>query len=116
MWVEIAYSSPSRECLSHEQNRFQFSKTSGVKATNCGGTFIFVGDVVSMAHSIKLTSYQPRWGPQIVAYFPSILERILIWTFHTSLALALFNALPVSDEYVLPYVRHYQAYTSRYYP
>ncbi|WVZ22846.1 hypothetical protein V8G54_001390, partial [Vigna mungo] len=104
VWVEIAYSSPSRECLSHEQNRFPFSKTSGVKATNCGGTFIFVGDVVSMAHSIKLTSYQPRWGPQIVAYFPSILEMILIWTFHTSLALALFNALPVSDEHVLPYV------------
>ncbi|XP_047172555.1 membrane-bound transcription factor site-2 protease homolog isoform X1 [Vigna umbellata] len=104
VWVEIAYSSPSHECLSHEQNRFPFSKTSGVKATNCGGTFIFVGDVVSMAHSIKLTSYQPRWGPQIVAYFPSILERILIWTFHTSLALALFNALPVyllDGEYIL---------------
>ncbi|QCD81418.1 S2P endopeptidase [Vigna unguiculata] len=94
VWVEIAYSSPSHECLSHEQNRFPFSETSGVKATNCGGTFIFVGDVVSMAHSIKLTSYQPRWGPQIVAYFPSILERILIWTFHTSLTLALLNALP----------------------
>ncbi|XP_052728012.1 membrane-bound transcription factor site-2 protease homolog isoform X3 [Vigna angularis] len=104
VWVEISYSSPSHECLSHEQNRFPFSKTSGVKATNCGGTFIFVGDVVSMAHSIKLTSYQPRWGPQIVAYFPSILERILIWTFHTSLALALFNALPVyllDGEYIL---------------
>ncbi|KAL9327246.1 hypothetical protein ACSQ67_007891 [Phaseolus vulgaris] len=105
VWVEIAYSSSSHECLSHEQNRFPFSETAGVKETNCGGTFIFVGDVVSMAHSIKLTSYQPRWGPQIVAYFPSILERILIWTFHASLALALLNGLPVSDEHFLPYVR-----------
>ncbi|KAK7386609.1 hypothetical protein VNO78_26943 [Psophocarpus tetragonolobus] len=94
VWVEIAYSSP-RECLSHEQNRFPFSETSNVKETNCGGTFIFVGDVISMAHSIHLTSYQPRWGPQIVAYFPNLLERILIWTFHVSLALALLNALPV---------------------
>ncbi|RDX66742.1 Membrane-bound transcription factor site-2 protease-like protein, partial [Mucuna pruriens] len=95
VWVEIAYSSPSHECLSHVQNRFPFSETSGVKETNCGGTFIFVGDVISMAHSIQLTSYQPRWGPQIVAYFPNILERILIWTFHVSLALALLNGLPV---------------------
>ncbi|CAJ1942091.1 unnamed protein product [Sphenostylis stenocarpa] len=95
VWVEIAYSSPSPECLSHEQNRFPFSETSGIKETNCGGTFIFAGEVISMAHSIQLTSYQPRWGPQIVAYFPNILERILIWTFHTSLALALLNGLPV---------------------
>ncbi|TKY58505.1 Membrane-bound transcription factor site-2 protease-like [Spatholobus suberectus] len=85
VWVEIAYSSP-RECLLH---------VSGVKETNCGGAFIFVGDVFSMAHSIQLTSYQPRWGPQIVAYFPNLLERILIWTFHVSLALALLNGLPV---------------------
>lgn len=95
VWVEIAYSRTSHECLSHVQNRFPFSETSGVKETNCGGTFIFVGDVISMAHSIQLTSYQPRWGPQIVAYFPNLLERILIWTFHVSLALALLNGLPV---------------------
>lgn len=101
VWVEIAYSRTSHECLSHVQNRFPFSETSGVKETNCGGTFIFVGDVISMAHSIQLTSYQPRWGPQIVAYFPNLLERILIWTFHVSLALALLNGLPVSDVFLL---------------
>ncbi|XP_020226345.1 membrane-bound transcription factor site-2 protease homolog isoform X2 [Cajanus cajan] len=93
VWIEIAYSSP-HECLSHVQNRFPFSETSGVKETNCGGVFIFVGDVISMARSIQLTSYQPRWGPHIVAYFPNLLERILIWTFHVSLALALLNGLP----------------------
>ncbi|CAK8562052.1 unnamed protein product [Lathyrus sativus] len=94
VWVEITYSSPFHECL-HEENRFPVSKTSGLKETNCNATFIFVGDVISMARSIHLTSYQPRWGPKIVAYFPNFLERILIWTFHVSLALALLNGLPV---------------------
>lgn len=105
VWVEITYSSPSHECL-HEENRFPVSKISDLKETNCNATFIFVGDVISMAHSIHLTSYQPRWGPKIVAYFPDFLERILIWTFHVSLALALLNGLPVSDEFLLAYVRH----------
>ncbi|XP_027346730.1 membrane-bound transcription factor site-2 protease homolog isoform X2 [Abrus precatorius] len=94
VWVEIAYSSPYHECSSNVHNKFPFSETSGVKETNCGGTFIFVGDVISMAHSIQLTSYQPRWGPKIVAYLPNALEMILIWTFHVSLALALLNGLP----------------------
>ncbi|WJX87609.1 S2P endopeptidase [Trifolium repens] len=94
VWVEITYSSPSHECL-HKGNRFPVSNTSDLKETNCGATFIFAGDLISMAHSIHLTSYQPRWGPKIVAYFPNFLERILIWTFHVSLALALLNGLPV---------------------
>ncbi|KAK7360792.1 hypothetical protein VNO77_02807 [Canavalia gladiata] len=94
VWVEIAYSSP-HECLSHAQNRIPFSETSGVEETNCGGTFIYVGDVISMARSIWLTSYQLRWGPKFFAYFPNVLERILIWTFHASLALALLNGFPV---------------------
>lgn len=109
VWVEIAYSSPSHECLSHVQNKSSLSETSGVKENSCGGTFTFVGDVISMAHSIQTTSYQPRWGPQVVAYFPNLLERTLIWTFHVSLALALLNGLPVSDKYFLAYVGHYQA-------
>jgi S2P endopeptidase len=103
VWVEITYSSPSHECL-HEENRFPVSNTSDLKKTNCGATFIFAGDLISMAHSIHLTSYQPRWGPKVVAYFPNFLERILIWTFHVSLALALLNGLPVSDE--LAYIRN----------
>ncbi|XP_012573793.1 membrane-bound transcription factor site-2 protease homolog isoform X2 [Cicer arietinum] len=94
VWVEITYSSPSHECL-HEENTGPVSKTSGPKETNCGATFIFVGDVISMAYSIQLTSYLPHWGPKIVAYFPNFIERILIWTFHVSLALALLNGLPV---------------------
>ncbi|XP_061343770.1 membrane-bound transcription factor site-2 protease homolog [Gastrolobium bilobum] len=94
VWVEITYSSP-HECSFHERNRFPVSETSGLKKTNCGGTFIFVGDLISMAHSIQLTSYQPRWGLKVATYFPNSLERILIWTFHVSLALALLNSLPV---------------------
>lgn len=104
VWVEITYSSP-HECL-REQNKFPVTKTSGIKETNCSATFIFAGDAISMAHSIQLTSYQPRWGPKVVAYFPNFLERILIWTFHVSLALALLNGLPVSNEHVLSYVWH----------
>lgn len=95
VWVEITYSSPSPECSLHERNRFSVSETSGIKETNCGGTFIFVGDVISMAHSIQLTSYQPRLGLKSVAYFPNLLERILMWTFQVSLALTLLNGLPV---------------------
>ncbi|PNY14836.1 membrane-bound transcription factor site-2 protease-like protein [Trifolium pratense] len=100
VWVEITYSSLSHECL-HEENRLPVSNSSDLEETNCGATFIFAGDVISMAHSIHLTSYQPRWGPNIVAYFPNFLERILIWTFHVSLALALLNGLPVSDELLI---------------
>ncbi|MED6121023.1 hypothetical protein PIB30_026240 [Stylosanthes scabra] len=95
VWIEITYSRTSPECSLLERNRLTASETSGLKETNCGGTFIFVGDPISMAHSIQLTSYQPRFGPKFVAYFPNLLEKILVWTFHVSLALAFLNSLPV---------------------
>ncbi|KAE9607856.1 hypothetical protein Lal_00040012 [Lupinus albus] len=104
VWVEITYSSPSPECSLQERNRSSVSETSGIKETNCGGTFIFAGDVISMAHSIQLTSYQPRLGLKFVAYLPNLVEKILMWTFHVSLALALLNGLPVyflDGEYIL---------------
>lgn len=105
VWVEITYSSPSHQCLLPGRNQFPVSETSDLKETNCGGTFIFVGDVISMAHSIQLTSYQPRWTITFIAYFPNLLERVLIWTFHVSLALAFLNSLPVSIEPFLSYVK-----------
>ncbi|XP_054779285.1 membrane-bound transcription factor site-2 protease homolog isoform X2 [Prosopis cineraria] len=95
VWVEITYLSPSHECLSLRRKKFPVSETSNLKETDCGGTFIFVGDVILMAHSIQLTSYQPRWTLNFIAYFPNLLERLLLWTFHASLALALLNSLPV---------------------
>ncbi|KAK4259851.1 hypothetical protein QN277_006141 [Acacia crassicarpa] len=95
VWIEITYSRPSNECFSLQRNKFPVSETSNQKETDCGGTFIFVGDVILMAHSILLTSYQPRWNLIFFAYLPNFLERLLIWTFRTSLALALLNSLPV---------------------
>ncbi|KAI4332117.1 hypothetical protein L6164_017052 [Bauhinia variegata] len=96
VWIEIKYSSPSsHECSLLHRNRFPGPETSNLKEAKCGGTFIFVGDVISMAHSVHFTSYQPRWGLLSFAYFPNLLERILIWTFRVSVALALLNSLPV---------------------
>lgn len=106
VWVEITYSSPSHECLSLGRNKFPVSETSNPKETNCGGTFVFVGDVISMAYSIQLTSYQPRWTLKFSAYLPNLVERVLIWTFHVSLALALLNSLPVSLKQFLSYVKY----------
>lgn len=75
VWVEVAYMSP------HSSD---------------GGTFIFVGDVVSMARSVRLTMYRPRLNFHFATYLPDVLERILLCLFHASLALALLNSLPVS--------------------
>ncbi|KAL9256732.1 Membrane-bound transcription factor site-2 protease-like protein [Drosera capensis] len=49
----------------------------------------------SMAQSLWLTSYHPRWSYAFSAYIPDIVEKILMCTFHVSLALALLNSLPV---------------------
>lgn len=62
---------------------------------SCGGTFVFIGDLSLMARSIWLTSYQPRWSFSFGAYFPNVVEKLLICTFHVSLTLALLNSLPV---------------------
>lgn len=88
VWVEITYLNPhSSDC--------SYSREYPLPSSNCSGTFIFVGDVVSMAHSIQLTMYQPRLDFCFAAYLPDVLERILLCLFHTSLALALLNSLPV---------------------
>ncbi|KAJ7969373.1 Membrane-bound transcription factor site-2 protease [Quillaja saponaria] len=79
VWVEITYSRPSHKCLLPGTNGFTGPAISDSMEQECGGTFIFVGDVISMAHSIQLTSYKPRWALHSVAHLPNILERILIW-------------------------------------
>uniref|UniRef100_A0A5B7A8A7 Endopeptidase S2P n=1 Tax=Davidia involucrata TaxID=16924 RepID=A0A5B7A8A7_DAVIN len=95
-WVEVTYSSPySPECQQLGRNSFLGVKSSDFGETSCGGTFVFIGDVISMAQSIRLTAYQPRWSFPFGAYFPNVLEKILICTFHVSLTLALLNSLPV---------------------
>ncbi|XP_059437142.1 membrane-bound transcription factor site-2 protease homolog isoform X1 [Corylus avellana] len=95
-WVEISYlGSFTPECLQLGRNSFSVSKTSDLINSKCVGTFVFVGDVMSMAHSVRLTAYQPRWAFHFGAYLPNVLERILTYTFHVSLTLALLNSLPV---------------------
>ncbi|XP_008437654.1 membrane-bound transcription factor site-2 protease homolog isoform X2 [Cucumis melo] len=88
VWVEITYLNPySSDCF--------YSREYPLPSSNCSGTFIFVGDVVSMARSIQLTMYRPRFDFHFATYLPDVLEKILSCLFHTSLALALLNSLPV---------------------
>lgn len=60
----------------------------------CVKTFVFEGDVMSIK-SVLLTSYQPRWSTKFGAYLPYVLEKLLMFTFHVSLTLAVLNSLPV---------------------
>lgn len=90
VWVEITY------LITHSSDCF-YSREYLLPSSNCSGTFIFVGDVVSMARSIQLTMYRPRLGFHFATYVPDVLERILLCLFHASLALALLNSLPVSS-------------------
>lgn len=96
IWVEITFASPySPECLQLGRNSYPASGASDVSEHKCGGTFVFVGDLISMAHSVRLTAYQPRWGFSFSAHLPNILEKSLMCTFHVSLTLALLNSLPI---------------------
>ncbi|XP_019706630.1 membrane-bound transcription factor site-2 protease homolog isoform X2 [Elaeis guineensis] len=93
-WVEISYSSPySTECL---QKRRNLSSTDSSGSTSCGGSFVYVGDVSSLAYSIQLSAYQPRWASIIFsAYLPYVLEKVSACTFHVSATLGLLNSMPV---------------------
>ncbi|GKE74715.1 membrane-bound transcription factor site-2 protease homolog isoform X1, partial [Tanacetum coccineum] len=82
-WVEITFSRP---CSSYN--------SSGLEENRCGGTFVFIGDMMLMARSIWLTEYQPRLL-YCVAYIPVVVEKLLVNSFHVSLMLALLNSLPV---------------------
>ncbi|KAL3835107.1 hypothetical protein ACJIZ3_009843 [Penstemon smallii] len=88
-WVEITYL--SLEC----RRLYSDSKNSNSGEKGCLQTFVFVGDLISMAHSIHLTSYQPRWSIDFAAYLPSQLEKLFTCSFHVSMVLALLNSLPV---------------------
>ncbi|KAK6123065.1 hypothetical protein DH2020_043184 [Rehmannia glutinosa] len=92
-WVEITYS--SLQCHNHGRSLFSDKKHSSSGESSCIQTFVFIGDLISMAHSIHLTSYQPRWSIYFAAYLPNLLEKLLTCAFHVSLVLALLNSLPV---------------------
>lgn len=94
VWVEIMYRSPySHQCMKLEKNLTAVeSPDSGV---NCYKTFLFVGDVISMARSVSVTSFQPRYASPFGAYLADMLEKIFACTFQVSVALALLNSFPV---------------------
>ncbi|XP_010449198.1 PREDICTED: membrane-bound transcription factor site-2 protease homolog isoform X2 [Camelina sativa] len=87
-WTEITYRKTSSQDCSRLGRDFNTS--------SCLGTFVFVGDLIRMSRSVRLTAYHPRWRLNIFAKsFPDILEKSLTCTFHVSLALVLLNSLPV---------------------
>jgi len=94
-WVEISYSTPySSECSQLRKNTSINFEISDDRSTACGGTFVFVGDVLTLANSIWLSSYQPR-STFLSANIPTLLESILSCTFHVSATLSILNSLPV---------------------
>jgi S2P endopeptidase len=51
----ITYASPyGPECMKPGRNSFPASEASDFSEHKCGGTFVLVGDLISMAHSVKL--------------------------------------------------------------
>ncbi|KAL9369654.1 hypothetical protein Peur_040853 [Populus x canadensis] len=96
IWVEITYASPyGPECLKPGRNSFPASEASGFSEHKCGGAFVLFGDLISMAHSVKLTAYQPCWAYAFSVHLPNALEKSSACTFHVSLTLAILNSLPV---------------------
>ncbi|XP_042451807.1 membrane-bound transcription factor site-2 protease homolog isoform X2 [Zingiber officinale] len=96
-WVEVTYSSPySSQCSEYRSNASTYSENFGFDSTFCGGTFVFIGDALSLAHSIHLSAYQPRWiFTAYMAHMPDVLEKFLACCFRISASLALVNSLPV---------------------
>lgn len=95
-WSEIKYARPvSLKCVQLMRESISSVNSSKFEELDCGGTFVYIGDVFSMANSVRLTSYQPRWSIPFGAYLPDVLEKLLKFTFHVSLTLALLNSLPV---------------------
>ena len=94
-WAEITFSRPySPECQ-RVGNKMWSSYNNSVSEENCyGRTFVFIGDMMSMARSVWLAKYQSRWLYGI-SYIPAVLEKLLVNTFHVSLMLALLNSLTV---------------------
>lgn len=106
-WVEISYSSPySADCLQLEKNISAAAEISNDRSTACGGTFVFIGDVLSLARYIRLSSYRPRLT-YLPANFPTLLENILACSSHVSVTLGVLNSLPVLFSYssLFPYVQ-----------
>lgn len=62
----------------------------------CEGSFVYVGDLLSAARSVRLSPYRPRWALLFLADIPYILGNGLSSLLQASAALAVVNCLPVS--------------------
>ncbi|XP_051137314.1 membrane-bound transcription factor site-2 protease homolog isoform X2 [Andrographis paniculata] len=92
-WAEITYS--RLKCLSRDtESLYPDEGNSSSRGKGCLQTFVFVGDLISMSHSIHMTSYLPR-SIHFATWIPNKLEKILTCAFHVSLLVALLNSLPV---------------------
>ncbi|WVZ69426.1 hypothetical protein U9M48_018214 [Paspalum notatum var. saurae] len=97
-WIEVSYARPySLGCLQKGGNLSSSHAANNNLGQNpCEGSFVYVGDLLSAAHSVRLSPYQPRWAFLLfIADIPYILENGLSSLLHASAALAVVNSLPV---------------------
>lgn len=97
-WIEVSYAKPySLGCLQKGGNLSSSHATdSKLGPSPCEGSFVYMGDLSSAAHSVRLSPYQPRWTILLfMADIPYILENGLSSLLHASAALAVVNCLPV---------------------
>ncbi|CAA6671555.1 unnamed protein product [Spirodela intermedia] len=97
IWAEVSFARPYfSDCLKVGRNETSMHvKGLDSGSTPCLETFIFIGDI-SVANSIKLSAYQPRWAlGAFGVYLPNLMEKVLISMFRVSASLGLLNCMPV---------------------
>ncbi|XP_062216827.1 membrane-bound transcription factor site-2 protease homolog isoform X2 [Phragmites australis] len=97
-WIEVSYARPySLGCLQKEGNLSSSHATNNnLGQSPCEGSFVYVGDLLSSARSVRLSPYRPRWALLLfIADIPYILGNGLSSLLHVSAALAVVNCLPV---------------------
>ncbi|KAF8695872.1 hypothetical protein HU200_036748 [Digitaria exilis] len=98
-WIEVSYSKPySLGCLQKGGNLSSSSHAANndLGQNPCDGSFVYVGNLLSAAHSVRVSPYRPRWAFLLfIADIPYILENGLSSLLHASGALAVVNCLPV---------------------
>jgi hypothetical protein len=97
-WIEVSYAKPySVGCLQRGGN-FSSSHPANndLGQSPCEGSFVYVGDLLSAARSVRLSPYRPRWALLFLADIPYILGNGLSSLLQASAALAVVNCLPVS--------------------
>ena len=98
-WIEVSYAKPySWGCLQRGGNLSSSSHATDndLGQSPCEGSFVYVGDLLSAARSVRLSPYWPRWPLLFLADVPYILGNGLSSLLHASAALAVVNSLPVS--------------------